>query len=40
MITQIPANRQKLLRAGKVVTAPKKKARALVSFVIVIDGPA
>ena len=40
MTTQIPANKQKLLSAGRDVMPPKKKARALVNFVIVMDGPA
>ena len=34
------ANRQKLLRAGNELMAPKKNASASVSEVIVIDGPA
>ena len=34
------ANRHKLLRAGSVESEPTKKASALVTEVIVIDGPA
>ena len=34
------ANQQKLLSANKLVVEPKKKANALVSDVIEIDGPA
>ena len=37
---QTPANTQKLRRAVKELRPPKPKARALVSEVIVIDGPA
>ena len=34
------ANWQKLLKASKLVVDPKKKARAFVKEVIVIEGPA
>ena len=40
MITQIPAKRQKLLRAGSVVKEPRKKAIASVIDVMVMEGPA
>ena len=36
----MPANKHKLLIAGSVERDPTKKARAFVTDVIVIDGPA
>jgi len=36
----IPANKHKLLIAGRVDSEPTKKASAFVTDVIVIEGPA
>ena len=38
--TYTHAKKQKLLRAASEVKPPKKKAKALVNEVIVIEGPA
>ena len=38
--TYTHAKKQKLLRASREVKPPKKKAKALVNEVIVIEGPA
>ena len=38
--TQNPAKMQKLSRPGKFVKAPRKKASASVTDVIVMEGPA
>lgn len=39
MMTPRPAKKQKLWRACNFVVHPRKKAKALVKVVIVIDGP-
>ena len=38
--TVMPANRQKLFKAANLLSDPVKKAIALVTEVIVIEGPA
>ena len=38
--TTMPANRQKLFKAGSLLMEPVKKAIAFVTDVMVIDGPA
>ena len=40
VVTVIPAKRQKLFNASSLVIEPVKKAIALVTEVMVIDGPA
>lgn len=40
VITPIPVKKQKDFKAGSYVVQPKRKARAFVKLVIVIDCPA